>query len=877
VRPVRNTECGTRSGGSASPSHSSFRIPHSAFRTPHSAFRTPHSLLSALALAIGVAAGLRAEDADLATARNALHDGLHAVAAQHAEARLQSVRRKPAEGLEALQLLLQALSEQRRHDLVLQRLDEWTAVADAARDPGTFAFWRGLALLETGRPRDALAIVEAAAVMPRVAPENVDALQRLAARARLALGDTPTALSLYAAVDRRSTNAATRAANLLEWAGALETVGRLGDALGLLVRQVELNVTGPITDEGRLAYGRLLARQGRTNDAEAALRSLGGAPQADEDSRVQAWLEVSRLALGAGRTNEALVAARSAVAVAAHPGTRGLAGFALADLLLAAPATLDEGVGRMQAFVRAFPESPDAPRGLLRLAEALLRAGRDAAAAAEFRVFLETFGDGERQAAALAGLGTALFRLGRHGEAAGLLLQAHDRSTNAEERAACLFQAGDALLAAGQFRQAADTYRRVAAAYPGTPEAPRALFQAADSLERAGDVDAAQAAFELCAQRCGRIDVALRALLRLGALQAAHDALNPAVETFTQVLGATTNASPRGEALLGRGRAHYRAYRFETAARDFAAAAEADAALRDETEYLQALCLYGLGRDEDARAAATAYVGAFTNAARLPEMVFWLAKFDYSRNRLDEAGKRFLEYADRWPRGAWADAALLWAGRAAHRRADCTQAVELMSRLQREYAGSPRFAESRFVQGDALCELARFAEAVLVFDDIIGRYADSDWVTPAWGRKGDSLFALGTDRPARYDEAVAAYRELLARRDATPEAILHAEFMVGRCLEKTRRTDAAIDQYYSRVIVRFLDDRQRGVWYSDAASVWFVRAALQAAELLEQKGQVEQAERILRRALDANVPGQEELRQRIERLRRGPAPTAPTP
>ena len=75
-----------------------------------------------------------------------------------------------------------------------------------------------------------------------------------------------------------------------------------------------------------------------------------------------------------------------------------------------------------------------------------------------------------------------------------------------------------------------------------------------------------------------------------------------------------------------------------------------------------------------------------------------------------------------------------------------------MSRVQREYPHTPRLAESRFVQGDALCELARFDEAVLVFDEIINHQADSDWVTPAWGRKGDCLFALGNERPARYEE-----------------------------------------------------------------------------------------------------------------------------
>ena len=353
------------------------------------------------------------------------------------------------------------------------------------------------------------------------------------------------------------------------------------------------------------------------------------------------------------------------------------------------------------------------------------------------------------------------------------------------------------------------------------------------------------------------------------ALQAARALLDQAVETYSQVLGATTNAALRGEALMGRGRTHSRAYHFAAAALDFKAASEALPAQRDEAEFLRTMCLYGQGRDEDARAAAVAFIGAFTNSAQLSEMVLWLAKFDYNRNRLDEAGRRLLQYADTWPHGAWADAAVLWAGRVAFRRADYTNTVNLMSRLQREYPQSPRFAESRFVQGDALCMLARYDEAVLVFDEIISRSADSDWVTPAWARKGDSLFALGSDKPARYDQAMKAYQETLSRRDAAPEMILQAEFKIGRCLQKKQQMDAAIDQYYSRVVLRYLDDRQKGVYYSEVASTWFVQAAFQAAELLEQKKEIDQAERVLNRVVQSNAPGHEEAQQRIQQLRKG--------
>ncbi len=821
------------------------------------------------ALLVSAAAAAWGADDELVTARNALHDKLYTVAVTHAETRLRETQEHPAEGVDALQVLVQARAEQHQYAQVLSQLEAWRAVVQAAPDPGTFAFWQALALLELGRTGEALHVAEQASVQ-HISAENADALARLTARARLALGDTPTALSLYAEVDKRSTNAATRAANLLEWASALEAVGRAGDALGLLVRQVELHVAGLVSDEGRLAYGRLLARQGRSAEAAAALRTLATNTSAAEFCRVQAWVEVAHLELAGGHTNDAVSAVRGADALATRVESRRLASFQLADLLLAAPATLDEGVTRMKAFVRAFPEGPDAAAAQYRLAEALLRQGRAEQAAAEYRVFLETFSDRGREAGALTGLGTALFHMGRYGESANTLQKAHDRGTNEADRAACLLQAGDALHAAGQFKQAAQTYRQVATLYPTSAVASRALFQTADSLERADDAEGAQAAFEQAARADnGAGEVAVQAWLRLAALQAARGATDQAVETYSRVLKLTTNAAPRGEALMGRGRVHYRVYHFDAADLDFAAAADAQVFWRDEAAFLRTMCLYGLNRDEDAHSAALAYLGSYTNSPRLSEMVLWLAKFEFNRNRLDEAGRRFLEYTSRWPQGSWADAALLWAGRAAVRRPDYQQTIELMSRLQRDYPRSVYLAESRFIQGDALCGQARFDEAVLVFDEIIARYPDSDWVTAAWGRKGDALFSLGTDKPARFAEAMKAYREVLARRDATPEATLQAAFKIGRCLEKMKQYDAALDQYYSRVIGRYLDDRRRSVWYSEAASTWFVRAAFQAAELLEQKEEIDQAVQILNRVVQAGVPGKEEAQTRIQRLRQG--------
>jgi outer membrane protein assembly factor BamD (BamD/ComL family) len=243
-----------------------------------------------------------------------------------------------------------------------------------------------------------------------------------------------------------------------------------------------------------------------------------------------------------------------------------------------------------------------------------------------------------------------------------------------------------------------------------------------------------------------------------------------------------------------------------------------------------------------------------------------MAKFNYNRHAFAEAERLFLAYVARWPADNWAAAALLWAGSAAFRRSEYTAAVEIMSRLPRDYPASPRLAEARFVQAEALCELARFEEAILVLDEIVNRYPESEWVTPAWMRKGDSLLSLGSGNPRYYEQAMQAYAVVEARPDVTIEQALQAAFKSGRCLEKLRRADEALERYYDRVVVRFLRERGAGVWHGTAAQTWFASAGLQAAELLEARGDYEAAVRVLRRVEQADVPGKIEARTRLQRI-----------
>jgi len=820
-----------------------------------------HVLQVAFALAVGLAGAARTDE--LATARAALQDQLYPIAQTHAEKALKSGASDPTQ---ASLVLLEALAGQGHYKEMLQQLDAMAHQGSTqATEAGAFAYWRALALLNTGYPMEAAQVAEAAC---GAAPQYADALRRIAARAKQAAGDLPGAFSLYAEVDKTSTNVSTRAANALEWAMALDQSGRSDAALEVLKLQGELNASGDAVNDGALLRGRILLRQGKSAEATMVFNQLAMNEHVPEMARVQALVEMSVYTLNSGKTNEAVAYARSAYERAQQPETRRLAGFRLGDMLSADPATIDEGEKLIKTLVREFPEHPASMRAQLKLADSLLQAKRPERAAAEYRIFLETYPSSSLDAEVLQGRGWALIQLGRFTEASSIFQRAADVATNVAVQAECLFKQGDALLADARFVEASQIYAKLTAKYSQSPYADRALFQSADCLERAGRNAEAAIQYRKVAETYPDREVAPKALLRLAALQTEEGNFDGAVRTYTSVLSTFSQKSVRSDAFMGRGKVHYRTYRFDAAMQDFASVAENDPTHRDEARFMLTLCLYGVGRDKEARGAASAFLIDFPESPRLSDMMLWLGKFDFNRARYEDARRFFLEYVSRWPNSRWPDAALLWAARAAFGDTDFTGTVELVTRLVRAYPQSTRIPEALLVQADALMELARFDEAVLLLDQVVTQAPDSEWSQTALLHKGDCLLAMGADNGSRYQEALATYRMLLAQGNLTSAMTLQLQFKAGRCLEKMKRIDEAIDLYYTEVIIRYQNERSRGTWYDETVTSLFVRAAFNVAEMYEQKGQLGQAEKVLQRVVKAGVPGQEEARQRIERLRK---------
>ena len=247
----------------------------------------------------------------------------------------------------------------------------------------------------------------------------------------------------------------------------------------------------------------------------------------------------------------------------------------------------------------------------------------------------------------------------------------------------------------------------------------------------------------------------------------------------------------------------------------------------------------------------------------------WQGPQEQGLNRAEwkTANSRFLQFAANNPDDAVAAVALLWSARAAFAEADFAGAVKAATDIAERYPGSEVLNSALLVQGEALIELARFDEAVLVLDRVgKAENAASAERFKAKVLKADALFAMGADNSARYEAALEEYRKIDFDGAVDCNLALSVAFKIGRTLEKLKRYDESVDQYYSQVVLAYRNGLERGERFGDEAKAVFSRAAFRLVDEFERRGRTRQALSILQLVSASDVPAAEEAARRYERI-----------
>ena len=310
----------------------------------------------------------------------------------------------------------------------------------------------------------------------------------------------------------------------------------------------------------------------------------------------------------------------------------------------------------------------------------------------------------------------------------------------------------------------------------------------------------------------------------------------------------------------------YLHFRFQEAAQIFREIAQEDPKREPRMSFLVVLCLYGENRDDEAIALATKLMKESPDRRIRARATEWLAKLAYNGAKWDEASKLFEQYAKTSKEAALSEA-YLWAARAAFADGSYLRALTLISRLVEQNPKAELLAPALLVQGETLMELARYDEALLVFERAIVLSANNpvDRIA-AQILRADVLFTLGSDNPVHYQTALTGYRTIYRGESLSAERKLILSYKIARTFEKLNRVDEAFDEYYTNVILGYRQGRLAGIEFSDEARADFVRSAFHLADEYERRHQIETAMRLLELVAASDVPAAEEAEKRLERL-----------
>ena len=473
-------------------------------------------------------------------------------------------------------------------------------------------------------------------------------------------------------------------------------------------------------------------------------------------------------------------------------------------------------------------------------------------------------------------LGMALIRdakTAQEGEALvrGVIKDAPDTEGARE----ALLSVADAALSGGRWKEAFDAYHEAIETWPDLSRLPSVQEGRGWALCNLGRREEAIEAFRRAGELADDPSVKARAMVKEGDVLQELGRESEAMARYRAVLDrfAETDVAKALKQVVAvreqedSGRELYRNFRFAEAGEAFAAVARADAARKPRMDFLEVLCLYGQGKEDEALARVRRLIADCPSVSVRMDATLWLAKFLYNRREWKESARLFTVCSGQLKDRSAAADSLLWAARAAFAENDFNGAIQISARIAEHYADTGARPHALLIQGEALIELGRLDEAVLVFD----RVSAADGIAAeervrARTLKADALYAMGADNPARYVAAVEAYRSALFGTTQTPSERIVVAFKIARALEKLNRTEEAVDTYYAQVVLAYREGRIANRRMTEEAGSAFSRAAFRLADEYERRGKDWQAANILRLVAESDVPASGEAAKRMERL-----------
>jgi tetratricopeptide (TPR) repeat protein len=609
--------------------------------------------------------------------------------------------------------------------------------------------------------------------------------------------------------------------------------------------------------------GETYAANGQPDQAAAAYQKITGDPQAFPKPLVaRAWLGLGRAEHALQQNDQAMLAYEQTYHLTENETTR-LDAFQSYLECARAGGQLPEAVAKLQEFARTTDLS--APAALFAIGSVLAEDGEDDKAIGVLESLLVAYGASPWVPAANEQLGELYAHTGKPAQAIQALKSCISANTNPELVRTARFQLGYVLLKQTQdYAGAAAQFAQIAG---GTdPSAENASYNFLLAQAYMGKLDAftkAEADFE---KRFPKSSHLKSIALAKGRLLAGAGKTDDAKAVYQKASAGGGTGADQEALLKALADLQYQTNDLEgtlATCNLIVNQFPADALAEAQRGVFVSYELNKLTEDQ-VEQALVQLAQKYKDAPGAPGIYFNLGEFYLDHQDYVRTQDAFQQLIANYPNSAEVDKAYYYAGKAAFAHQDYTAAHTLLEKVP---DGSPFKPDARLLEGLVYQQESNFDRADTLFDAVLATEKTGAHFVQASLFKGQCLFALGgTEDPANYGLALAAFDQIVKGKEGTIADKNEADVRAAMCLEKMGRTDEALGRYLD-----VLYNRVAGNDSGPAAPpefFWQYKAASEAGSIREARKDWRGAIEIYRRAEEIGGAHAQYFHDLVDKLRR---------
>ncbi len=457
----------------------------------------------------------------------------------------------------------------------------------------------------------------------------------------------------------------------------------------------------------------------------------------------------------------------------------------------------EQAEAHFSEYLKAGLDVPSADNALLKLGLARQRQGKQNEARQAYERLLDEFSESPARLHALFERGQTLVALGELDEAVKAFEEVLEQEADSRFVPFALNHLGAIAAGRNQHQRAAELFSRVLAQDVAGELAAEALFQRGEALLAAQGFDAAYEAFSSFLKKHKESPRAPRARARLAVTLARQDRPKQALEAIERVErdGGLDQLDPSIRLALQ----HEQAWCLKELNRlDDAAATYRALIDQDANPSLQAYALLELAEIEAGKRNCAEAVGLLKRLHEIAssadveiaadvraQSLYRLGVCLFELNKPSEVAATLEEFLSEFPNHALVASASFFCGEALLKTGKHQRAAAHLSRVVENFKEDDTYGPSLLRLGECHAVLQRWARSEEVFAEYLQRKGDSEhWYQAQFG------LGWARENQQRYDEAIAAYREVVQRHKGVTAA--RAQFQIGECLFARKKLSEAV-------------------------------------------------------------------------------------